>query len=123
MAGESEETLTAKKVPYVVGRAKYSGNARGQIVGDTRGLLKLIFHEENMRLLGVHMVGEQATELIHIGLTALLSSAGAELFIQTCYNYPTLAEMYKYAAYDALGRRAARRKERATTEPGHSATS
>lgn len=120
MAGESEETLTAKKVPYVVGRAKYSGNARGQIVGDTRGLLKLIFNEDNMKLLGVHMVGEQATELIHIGLTALLSNAGAELFIQTCYNYPTLAEMYKYAAYDALGRRAARRKERAAAEAGHS---
>jgi NAD(P) transhydrogenase len=113
MAGESEDSLIEKKIPYVVGRATYSGNARGQIVGDTRGLLKLLFREEDMRLLGVHMIGEQATELIHIGLTGLLTNVGAELFIQTCFNYPTLAEMYKYAAYDALGRRAGRRKERA----------
>jgi NAD(P) transhydrogenase len=111
MAGESEESLTAKKIPYVAGRAAYSGNARGQIVGDTQGFLKLLFREEDMRLLGIHMIGEQATELIHIGLTALLANAGAELFIQSCYNYPTLAEMYKYASYDAMGRRAARRKE------------
>lgn len=110
MAGESEESLTEKKIAYVVGRATYGGNARGQIVGDTHGFLKLLFREEDMKLLGVHMIGEQATELIHIGLTGLLTNASAELFIQTCYNYPTLAEMYKYAAYDALGRRAARRK-------------
>jgi NAD(P) transhydrogenase len=116
MAGESEETLTEKKVPYVAGRANYAGNARGQIVGDTRGFLKLLFREDDMRLLGVHMIGEQATELIHIGLTGLLANASAELFIQTCYNYPTLAEMYKYAAYDALGRRAQRRKERAAAK-------
>jgi NAD(P) transhydrogenase len=111
MAGESEESLTAKKIPYVAGRAAYAGNARGQIVGDTQGFLKLLFRQEDMRLLGVHMIGEQATELIHIGLTGLLANAGAELFIQSCYNYPTLAEMYKYAAYDAMGRRTTRRKD------------
>jgi NAD(P) transhydrogenase len=111
MAGESEESLTAKKIRYVAGRASYSGNARGQIVGDTKGFLKLLFREDDMRLLGIHMIGEQSTELIHIGLTGLLANAGAEIFIQSCYNYPTLAEMYKYAAYDAMGRRAARRKE------------
>jgi NAD(P) transhydrogenase len=111
MAGESEESLTEKKIPYVAGRASYAGNARGQIVGDTQGFLKLLFRQEDMRLLGVHMIGEQATELIHIGLTGLLANAGAELFIQSCYNYPTLAEMYKYASYDAMGRRAGRRKD------------
>jgi len=106
MAGETEESLEEKKIAYVVGRAHYAQNARGQIIGDSHGLLKLLFRQEDMKLLGVHMIGEQATELIHVGLTALLVNAGADLFIQTCYNYPTLTELYKYATYDALGRRA-----------------
>lgn len=105
MAGETEESLQQKKIDYVVGRATYANNARGQIIGDGGGLLKLLFRREDMRLLGVHMIGEQATELVHIGLTALMTQATAELFIQTCYNYPTLSETYKYATYDALGRR------------------
>jgi NAD(P) transhydrogenase len=100
-------------VPYVAGRASYATNARGQIIGDHKGFLKLLFHEEDMKLLGVHMIGEQATEIVHVGLTALLTNAGADLFINTCYNYPTLTEVYKYATYDALGHRAARLKERA----------
>jgi NAD(P) transhydrogenase len=104
MAGETEEALAAQKVPYVVGRATYAANARGQIIGDEAGLLKLLFRKEDLRLLGVHILGEQATELVHIGVTALLLSAGAGLFLQTCYNYPTLSELYKYAAYDALGK-------------------
>ncbi len=110
MAGETEETLTAKKVPYVVGKASYAHNARGQIIGDSAGFLKLLFRTKDMKLLGVHVIGEQATELIHVGLTALLLNAGADLFIQTCYNYPTLTEVYKYATYDALGQ-AAKQKE------------
>lgn len=110
MAGETEESLLQKGVPYVVGRTRYSHNARGQIIGDREGFLKLLFHEEDMKLLGVHVMGEQASELIHIGLTALLTGAGADLFIQTCFNYPTLSEMYKYATYDALGNRAKRMK-------------
>jgi NAD(P) transhydrogenase len=113
MAGETEEALIQKKIPYVVGKAEYAKNARGQIIGDSAGFLKLLFHEETMRLLGVHVIGEQATELIHVGLSALLLGATADLFIQSCYNYPTLTEMYKYAAYDALGRRAHRERERA----------
>ena len=72
-------------------------------------MLKLIFRREDMQLLGVHVIGEQATELVHIGLTALLAGADADLFIQTCFNYPTLSETYKYATYDALGKRAAGR--------------
>jgi NAD(P) transhydrogenase len=105
MAGETEEGLRDNGVEYVVGKAAYAANARGQIVGDRDGFLKLIFRRDDMRLLGVHMIGEQATELVHIGLTAMMLGAGAELFINICYNYPTLGELYKYAAYDALGRR------------------
>ncbi len=113
MAGATEEDLRKTNVPYVVGRASYAANARGQIIGDHRGFLKLLFHEDDMRLLGVHMIGEQATELVHVGLTALLTGAGSDLFISSCYNYPTLTEVYKYATYDALGHRAARLKGRA----------
>ena len=105
MAGETEESLQQANVDYIAGRARYCANARGQIIGDGGGMLKLLFRREDMRLLGVHMLGEQATELVHIGLTALLAGAGADLFIQTCYNYPTLSETYKYATYDALGQR------------------
>jgi NAD(P) transhydrogenase len=110
MAGETEESLNQKQIPYVVGRCRYSSNARGAIIGDKDGLLKLIFSEDEMKLLGVHVIGEQASELVHVGLTALLMNAGADLFIQTCFNYPTLGEMNKYATYDALGQRARKRK-------------
>lgn len=106
MAGETEEGLTAKGIPYVVGKATYDSNARGQIIGDRHGFLKLLFGRDDMKLLGVHVIGEGATELVHVGLTALLLGQGAHLFIETCYNYPTLSELYKYAAYDALGRKA-----------------
>jgi NAD(P) transhydrogenase len=104
-AGETEETLRQKKIPYVAGRARYSQNARGQIAGDRDGFLKLLFREDDMKLLGVGVIGEQASELVHVGLTALLAESTADLFIQMCFNYPTLSEMYKYATYDALGRR------------------
>ena len=106
MAGDTEASLAAGKVPYVVGRARSAANARGQIIGESNGFIKLLFHRDDMRLLGVHILGEQASELVHIGLTALLTSEGADLFINTCYNYPTLSEVYKYATYDALGQRA-----------------
>jgi NAD(P) transhydrogenase len=112
MAGETEESLAAKKIPYVAGKATYASNARGKIIGDSSGFLKLLFHEDDLKLLGVHMIGEQATEVIHVGLTALMIGAGADLFIQTCYNYPTLTELYKYATYDAMGRRNLRREGR-----------
>jgi NAD(P) transhydrogenase len=118
MAGRTEEALAEAQVPYVVGRASYAANARGRIIGDLKGFLKLLFHEDDMTLLGVHVLGEQATELVHVGLTSLLLNAGAELFINTCYNYPTLTELYKYATYDALGRQEARRQERAAAEAG-----
>src|SRR2546426_14961 len=94
VAGETEESLVKNQVPYVVGRARYSTNARGQIIGDKDGFLKLIFLEHDMKLVGVHVIGEQASELVHVGLTALLMGASSDLFIQTCFNYPTLSEMY-----------------------------
>ena len=117
--GATEESLREQKIPYVVGKALYSGNARGQIIGDSKGFLKLLFGEEDLELLGAHAIGEQATEIIHVALTALLAKAKADLFIHTCYNYPTLSELYKYAAYDALGRRERQRRERngAAAEP------
>lgn len=104
MVGETEQSLQAKKIPFVVGRASYANNARGTIIGDRAGLLKLLVGANDLKLLGVQMVGEQATELIHIGLMALETGSGIDLFIRTCFNYPTLAETYKYAAYDALGK-------------------
>jgi NAD(P) transhydrogenase len=113
MAGATEEELQKEGVHYIAGRASYAANARGQIIGDHKGFLKLLFQEDDMKLLGVHMIGEQATELVHVGLTALLTGAGADLFINSCYNYPTLTEVYKYATYDALGHRALRLKQRA----------
>jgi len=108
VAGETEESLQKQNIPYVAGRARYENNPRGQIIGDRDGFLKLLFREEDMRLMGVSVIGEQATELVHIGLIALLQEATAELFIQTCFNYPTLSELYKYATYDALGARTKR---------------
>jgi NAD(P) transhydrogenase len=109
MAGETEESLAEKGVDYVAGVARYAENARGQIVGDESGFLKLLFESREMKLLGVHVIGEQASELVHVGLTALLMQATADLFIQTCFNYPTLSEVYKYATYAALGARARKR--------------
>ena len=86
----------------IVGRAPYSRNARGQLIGDESGFLKLVFRRGDMRLLGVHAVGEQASELVHVGLIALMCDGGAELFNRTCFNYPTLGDLYKYATYDAM---------------------
>jgi NAD(P) transhydrogenase len=105
MVGQTEEALKAKNIPYVAGKACYSDNVRGQIIGDNYGFLKLLFREPDLQLVGVHMMGEQATELVHIGLTAMQMSANADLFIRSCYNYPTLTEVYKYATYDALRNR------------------
>jgi len=101
--GESEEDCKKKGVDYFVGVAKYANNARGQICGDTSGKLKLIFSREDRKLLGVHIIGEQATELIHLGLMSLYDGDNIDAFIEICFNYPTLSEMYKYAAYDGLG--------------------
>jgi NAD(P) transhydrogenase len=102
-AGETEESCKEKKLDYVVGRAHYENNARGHIAGDTSGLLKLIFARADKKLLGVSIIGENATELIHIGLTVLDHGLTIDEFIEQVFNYPTLSELYKYAAYDGLG--------------------
>lgn len=102
MVGETEQSLQARGVDYVVGRASYASNPRGQIIGDETGFLKLLFGRSDLRLLGVHVVGEQATEVVHIGLLALMAGADAHIFSDACFNYPTLGDLYKSATYDAL---------------------
>ena len=90
MVGDTEATLREKGVESVAGRVRYAELPRGEIIGDRTGFLKLLFRRDDMRLLGVHVIGEQATELVHIGLVAMLADAGAELFNRACFNYPTL---------------------------------
>jgi NAD(P) transhydrogenase len=102
-AGETEESCKEKKIDYEVGRARYENNARGHIAGDTAGLLKLVFSPQDKKLLGVSIIGESATELIHIGMMVLDNGLMINEFIEQVFNYPTLSEMYKYAAYDGLG--------------------
>ena len=102
-AGETEESCREKKIDYCVGRALYANNARGHIIGDTAGMLKLIFACADKKLLGISMIGESATELIHIGMSVLDRNLTIDEFIQQVFNYPTLSETYKYAAYDGLG--------------------
>ncbi len=101
--GESEESCREHHIDYVVGRAHYANNVRGAMVGDTSGLLKLLFRRDDRKLLGVHIIGEQATELIHTGMAVLEAGGTIDLFIAFVFNFPTLSEMYKYAAYDGLG--------------------
>jgi NAD(P) transhydrogenase len=102
--GQTEAQLTAQSIPYEIGVAHYREIARGQILNDTTGLLKLLFHRESRKLLGVHIVGEGATELIHIGQTALAFEGTIDFFVRTVFNYPTLAECYKVAALNGLNR-------------------
>jgi NAD(P) transhydrogenase len=101
MVGATEQQLTEKKIPYEVGVARYAEIARGQILGDDSGFFKMIFHRETRALLGVHCMGTQATELIHIGQAVLTLGGGLDYFLETVFNYPTLAECYKVAAYNA----------------------
>jgi NAD(P) transhydrogenase len=104
MVGGTEEALTAERVPYEVGIARYRDTARGQIVGDTEGFLKLIFHRESRALLGVHVLGTGATELVHTGQAVMALGGGLDYFLETVFNYPTLAEAYKVAAMDAYNK-------------------
>ena len=102
MVGETEETLKKKGIPYVVGRTKYTENARGQIIGDPDGFLKLLFRRDDMKLVGVHVLGELATEVVHIGLMAMLTESTAEVFVEACFNVPTLGMLYKTATLQAI---------------------
>jgi NAD(P) transhydrogenase len=115
LAGKTEEECRYEKIDYVVGKAFFNQNARGMIIGDKDGFLKLIYEfnddiSKPMKLLGIHIIGEIASELIHIGVNALIMNAKSNMFINTCFNYPTLGELYKYATYDAMGNRAKRLK-------------
>jgi len=102
--GKTEEELTKEGVPYEVGRAFYKEIARGQIVGDLEGLLKLIFHRNTLVLLGVHILGDGATELVHIGQAVLTYGGKVDFFVHNVFNYPTLAECYRTAALDGINR-------------------
>jgi NAD(P) transhydrogenase len=102
--GKTEEQLTGEDVPYEVGMAYYREVARGQIRGDTTGRLKLIFHRDTRKVLGVHIIGEDASELVHIGQAVMTLDGTVDYFIDTVFNYPTLAECYKVAAFNGLGR-------------------
>jgi NAD(P) transhydrogenase len=105
--GETEESCQAEGIAYAVGRAHYAQNARGKIAGDTEGLLKLVVERGTRKLVGVHVIGERATELVHIGQTVVHFGGTVDAFIDMVFNYPSLAEAYKYAAYDCLGQLAA----------------
>ncbi len=102
--GKTEEQLTDADVPYEVGLAYYREIARGQISGHTDGRLKLLFHRETLELLGVHIFGEDAAELLHIGQAVFLLKGKVTYFENTVFNYPTLAECYKTAAFNGLNR-------------------
>jgi NAD(P) transhydrogenase len=104
MVGKNEEELSKACVPYEVGKAMYKEIARGQIIGDTNGMLKLIFHAETREILGVHIIGEGASELVHIGQAVMSFQGKLDYFIHNVFNYPTLAECYKTAAYDGMNR-------------------
>ena len=104
IVGQSEETLTEAGIPYEVGKASYKEISRGQIIGDQIGLLKLLFHRDTRQLLGIAILGEGATELIHIGQAALSLGGTIDYFVETVFNYPTLAECYKTAAFDGINR-------------------
>jgi NAD(P) transhydrogenase len=102
--GENEEELTLANVPYEIGKASYREIARGQIIGDNIGMLKILFHRETRELLGVHIIGESASELIHIGQAVMSLGGKIDYFVNNVFNYPTLAECYKNAAFDGVNR-------------------
>ena len=104
MVGRNEEELTEKGIPYEIGKSNYREIARGQIIGDNLGLLKLIFHLESRELLGVHIIGDGASELVHIGQAVMAFGGKIDYFVNTVFNYPTLAECYKTAAFDGINR-------------------
>ena len=104
MVGRTEEDLAHAGIPFGVGVARYREIARGQIIGDETGMLKLLFHRQTRELLGVHIIGEGATELIHVGQAVMAYRGKIDYFIDTVFNYPTLAECYKVAALDGINR-------------------
>jgi NAD(P) transhydrogenase len=104
MVGRTQEDLANADIPFGIGVARYREIARGQIIGDETGMLKLLFHRHTRELLGVHIIGEGATELIHVGQAVIAYHGKIDYFIDTVFNYPTLAECYKVAALDGINR-------------------
>jgi NAD(P) transhydrogenase len=104
MFGETEASLTVQGIPYEIGQAFFNEVARGQIIGDSYGMLKLLFHRETRKLLGVHIIGERATEIIHIGQAVMSNGGTIDYFINTVFNYPTLSDAYKVAALNGINR-------------------
>jgi NAD(P) transhydrogenase len=102
--GETEESLRAKKRPYVVGKASLVGNARANLIGEAVGFLKLLADAQDGKILGVHCIGPHASELVHLGQAVMTHGGDLDYFVSAVFNYPTLGEAYKYAAYDALDR-------------------
>ncbi len=108
MIGETEESAKAKGLDVETGRAAYSQNARGQIIGDQDGIVKLVFQRADRKLVGAHVIGENAAEIIHVAAAVMHHGGRIDSFIEMVFNYPTLCEAFKYAAYDGLGRVAGR---------------
>ena len=104
MVGATEEQLTRDKIPYEIGIARYAELAKGQMLGDDQGFLKLIFDPATLKLCGVHIIGDRAAEIIHIGQAVLALGGTIEYFRDSVFNYPTLAEAYKVAALDGLNK-------------------
>jgi len=104
MVGRTEQELTGSGVPYETGVARYEEIAKGQIVGDETGMLKILFHPETLKVLGVHAIGESATEIIHIGQMLLAQDGTIEFLRDSVFNYPTFAEAYKVAALNGLNK-------------------
>jgi NAD(P) transhydrogenase len=102
--GSNEDELTAAGTPYEIGKANFREIARGQIIGDQTGMLKLIFQPDTRKILGVHILGEGATELIHIGQAVMALDGTIDYLADAVFNYPTLAECYKNAALDGINR-------------------
>ena len=103
-SARTKSSSPRERVPYEVGIARFSEIARGQIAGDAPGMLKLLFHRETRKLLGVHVIGEAATEIIHIGQAVMALGGTIDYFRDTVFNYPTMAECYKVAALDGLNK-------------------
>lgn len=102
--GLTEDQCVEKGIHATVGRARYRNNSRGQIIGDEEGMIKLVFDPDTLKLHGVHIVGENAAELLHVGMMVMHLEGTINSFVETVFNYPTLGEAYKYAAYDGLGK-------------------
>ena len=104
MVGETEEQLNDKNVPHEIGVAEYGELARGHILGDEMGLLKLLIHKDSRKILGVHCLGTMATELVHIGQMVMIYGGTVDDLVDNVFNFPTLAEAYKVAAHNAVNK-------------------